>query len=115
MDTEISTVSVDRAKSAYHAYGSITDFKNYQGKPMPEWDALTDTIKSAWEAAANDAAGFAIQAVPEPVVVEEIDPAKRLSDIADRYITIAKVIIDKLPSERFDTVFAAVINSHLNY
>lgn len=42
---------VERAKSAYHAYGEITDFKNYQGLPMPEWEALTPKIQSAWVAA----------------------------------------------------------------
>lgn len=33
---------------AYRAYGSVTDFKNYQGLPMPEWEALTDKIRLAW-------------------------------------------------------------------
>lgn len=37
---------------AYIAYGTTTDFKNYQGLPMPKWEDLTDTIRAAWEAAA---------------------------------------------------------------
>jgi hypothetical protein len=41
------------AKLAYAAYGKTTDFKNYQGNPMPSWDALGDTIQGAWVAAAN--------------------------------------------------------------
>lgn len=41
------------AKQAYYAYGGVTDFKNYQGLPMPEWDNLTDTIREAWKAAAR--------------------------------------------------------------
>ncbi len=41
------------AKMTYGAYGQVTDFKNYQGLPMPEWDALTDTIREAWKAAAR--------------------------------------------------------------
>jgi len=43
------------AKQAYHAYGSVTDFKNYQGLPMPEWEALTDKIREAWVAASLSA------------------------------------------------------------
>ncbi len=37
---------------AYIAYGTTTDFKNYQGLSMPQWADLTDTIRAAWEAAA---------------------------------------------------------------
>ena len=37
---------------AYIAYGTTTDFKNYQGLPMPKWEDLTDTIRAAWENAA---------------------------------------------------------------
>lgn len=36
------------AKVAYHAYGSVTDFKNFRGEPMPEFDALPETIREAW-------------------------------------------------------------------
>lgn len=38
---------------AYQAYGQVTDFKNYQGLPMPEWADLTAIIRAAWEAAAQ--------------------------------------------------------------
>lgn len=41
------------AKQAYMAYGSTTDFKNYQGLPMPEWENLTDKIREAWKTAAR--------------------------------------------------------------
>lgn len=41
------------AKQAYYGYGSVTDFKNYQGLPMPEWEQLTDKIQQAWMAAAR--------------------------------------------------------------
>lgn len=41
----------DLAKVAYHAYGQTTDFKNYQGLPMPEWDNLMDKIRAAWVSA----------------------------------------------------------------
>ncbi len=36
------------AKIAYQAYGKSTDFKNYQGAPMPCWDELPSSIKVAW-------------------------------------------------------------------
>lgn len=53
-----------RASNLYHAYGSVTDFKNFQGNPMPEWSDLPDKIKAAWEAAAKrgqmDSANFLI-------------------------------------------------------
>lgn len=39
------------AKRAYEAYGKVTDFKNYQGLPMPKWEELSDKIKQAWLAA----------------------------------------------------------------
>ena len=41
------------AKIAYLAYGSVTDFKNFRGEPMPQYDDLPDIIKKAWEAAAQ--------------------------------------------------------------
>lgn len=39
------------AIAAYARYGAVTDFKNFRGDPMPEFEALPDKIKSAWEAA----------------------------------------------------------------
>lgn len=41
------------ARVAYHAYGSVTDWKNYQGNPMPEFDNLPPKIREAWEAFAS--------------------------------------------------------------
>lgn len=38
------------AKSAYHAYGEVTDFKNFRGEPMPVWEALPEPIRRAWRA-----------------------------------------------------------------
>lgn len=46
------------AKLAYAAYGQTTDFKNYQGLPMPAWDALGDTIQAAWVSAINAVAAY---------------------------------------------------------
>lgn len=42
------------ARSAYQAYGKVTDYKNYQGLDMPTFDALTPTIQQAWIAAVKD-------------------------------------------------------------
>lgn len=39
---------LELAKIAYLAYGSATDFKNYQGLPMPEFEKLPEKIQSAW-------------------------------------------------------------------
>ena len=39
-------------KDLYIVYGSVTGFKNFQGNPMPEWEALPATIQAAWEAVA---------------------------------------------------------------
>lgn len=40
---------IDRlAQSAYHNYGAVTNYQNYQGLPMPEWKELPDAIRNAW-------------------------------------------------------------------
>jgi hypothetical protein len=39
------------AKHAYEAYGATTDFKNYQGLPMPKFEDLPTLIQAAWLAA----------------------------------------------------------------
>lgn len=46
-------VSLALARTAYKAYGATTDFKNYQGLPMPEFDDLPEKIRQAWIAAAG--------------------------------------------------------------
>lgn len=33
----------------------MTEFKNYQGLPMPEWNALPAKIQEAWQAAVKEA------------------------------------------------------------
>jgi hypothetical protein len=42
-----------QAKAAYARYGAVTDFKNFQGNPMPEFEKLPEAIQCAWAAAAN--------------------------------------------------------------
>lgn len=39
------------SRTAYISYGQVTDYKNYQGLPMPAYDDLPDKIKAAWAAA----------------------------------------------------------------
>ena len=52
MAMEGNTVDKYRlARIAYAAYGKTTDFKNFQGNPMPEFSVLPDKIKEAWLAA----------------------------------------------------------------
>ena len=41
----------DCAREAYQRYGSVTNFKNFRGDPMPEWSALPPKIQEAWVAA----------------------------------------------------------------
>jgi len=45
----------DVAASAYRAYAASTGKKNYQGLPMPEFDALPQSIQTAWEASVRQA------------------------------------------------------------
>lgn len=42
------------AKSAYSAYAQVTDWKNYQGYPMPQWENLTEKIQQAWIASCKE-------------------------------------------------------------
>lgn len=53
------------AKLAYQAYAANTGGKNYQGNPMPEFDALPEAIKTAWEAAIRHSARVVLAASPE--------------------------------------------------
>jgi hypothetical protein len=42
-----------QAQAAYKRYGAVTDFKNFQGNPMPEFEKLPEAIQCAWAAVAN--------------------------------------------------------------
>lgn len=44
------------ARAAYDAYGKRTQWLNFRGDPMPAFDDLGDTIRSAWVAAAVEVA-----------------------------------------------------------
>jgi hypothetical protein len=54
----VSDNQIARAQAAYHAYGAVTDHKNYQGLPMPTWPELPEKIRAAWVAASNAAAAY---------------------------------------------------------
>jgi hypothetical protein len=51
---------VELAKIAYASYGKMTDFKNFRGDPMLEWDDLGEAIQGAWVAAAAAVAAGAL-------------------------------------------------------
>lgn len=61
------------AKQSYMAYGSVTEFKNYQGLPMPEWEALTDKIHEAWGAASRYAFNEGVFSVTDSAKTETPD------------------------------------------
>jgi hypothetical protein len=54
------------AQIAYEAYAEQTGWKNYQGNPMPAWDALPEAIRDAWDAGARAIVG----ALAEGLVAE---------------------------------------------
>lgn len=45
--------TLDLAIKGYTAYGEKANWKNYQGLPMPTWDALPPAIQESWKAAAE--------------------------------------------------------------
>ncbi|GAA1164322.1 hypothetical protein F4556_002381 [Kitasatospora gansuensis] len=53
-----------RAQAAYAAYGHTTGGLTHDGRPMPTWDQLGDTIQAAWIAAATAAANYVPPRVP---------------------------------------------------
>lgn len=48
----------DLAKEAYLAYGASTGNLNYQGLPMPTWEALPERIRTAWYASTQKILDF---------------------------------------------------------
>lgn len=45
---------------AYEAYGEVVDWKTVGGTPMPPWEAQSDRLRAAWNAAA-----FAVRSLVE--------------------------------------------------
>lgn len=50
---ETNPFYMELARTAYQHYGAVTDFKNFQGSQMPDFDVLPDTIKRAWHDASR--------------------------------------------------------------
>jgi hypothetical protein len=50
---EHAMLDKEGAVIAYRAYGEVTDFKNFRGDPMPEFEDLPEKIQSAWREAAR--------------------------------------------------------------
>jgi hypothetical protein len=50
------------ARQTYAAYGKTTEFKNFQGNPMPTFDALPERIQQAWRSASLAAHRAAVEA-----------------------------------------------------
>lgn len=69
------------ARIAYDAYGLVVEYKNFQGKKMPEWDQLPPKIQKAWVAAAHASATelARVLSIPETYIkvmqetAEEVD------------------------------------------
>lgn len=55
------------AQEAYEAYGRRTDFKNFQGNPMPKWEDLPPIIKEAWIVASRQAVASVNRIILEPI------------------------------------------------
>ena len=66
------------AQEAYQAYGRVTEFKNYQGEPMPEWHELPEKTRRAWFAAAVAVADYTLASWIEKQ--SEMVLARRLKD-----------------------------------
>ncbi len=45
------TNTQELARVAYEAYAADSDWKNYQGNPMPQWQDLPENIRQHWRAA----------------------------------------------------------------
>lgn len=75
------------AQSLYRAYGEVTDFKNYQGLPMPEWEALTPTIQQAWIAAGKEGVSIGANTRYGAVYLDERERAQiaHAIDYADKH------------------------------
>lgn len=89
---------MDRAIHLYESYGRVTGFKNFQGNPMPEWDDLTDTIKSAWAAAADACLDYArIEGREHAQIRHAIEYSKQFQDAGipghGQFLLIAKLAL----------------------
>ena len=45
----------DLARIMFDAYGAHCEWKAWDGRPMPTWEAINDAVRSHWVAAATAA------------------------------------------------------------
>lgn len=60
------------ARSAYDAYGRAVGYKNFQGKPMPEWDQLGEKVKAGWRAASHSVAHEVAKMLSDPKTYQKV-------------------------------------------
>jgi hypothetical protein len=68
MDQTVDTLAITR--DAYRAYGDLREWKAYDGKPMPTFEALPEGIRDAWHAAALKAIDSYVRAT----TVTKVEP-----------------------------------------
>ena len=56
-----SKISNTPGRVAYKSYREFVGNKSWDGKPLKDFDEMSETIQGAWEKAGNDAACFVIQ------------------------------------------------------
>lgn len=60
---------MDNSKSygqiAFEAYGANRDWKDWRGNLMPQWDAVNQGIRDAWEIAASAAIEASHESLPK--------------------------------------------------
>ncbi|MBN3875200.1 hypothetical protein [Nostoc sp. JL23] len=71
---------LELAKIGYRAYGETTDFKNYQGLPMPKWEDLPEKIQIAWMAAAVAIAKKTVKEMSESLARTIVDDVVEILD-----------------------------------
>ncbi|WNI16629.1 hypothetical protein [Actinacidiphila sp. ITFR-21] len=57
--------STDLGPNAYAAYGRAVGFRTHDGRPMPMWEALGDTIQNGWRAVAAEIIAYLADAAQE--------------------------------------------------
>lgn len=91
------------AQTAYDAYGNSVGWNNYQGLPMPSWDALPEKIQSAWIAATQTAVESHVRDTPVEyqllALILRLDAARqgpRRESVHGRYVAIAITDLEKV-------------------
>ncbi|MEH2033377.1 MAG: hypothetical protein V7K67_27780 [Nostoc sp.] len=90
--------SLELAKIAYHAYGQTTDFKNYQGLPMSEWENLPEKIQQAWIAASQAISSEFYLVLGKAVLNNEVLRNAILSQLPHQS-ALRETILNQLPPQ----------------